>query len=234
MINIIRKVINYFHFDIKRYPSSDLRRRKKLFKYFGINKILDVGANNGQYALQIFELGFDGKIISFEPIKSVYNELYNKTSTNKNWEAYNFGLGDKNENNTINISENIVSSSLLDIMPNHIEGAPESKVIKTETIEIKTLDSVYNNIVNEEDQVLLKIDVQGFEKKVIKGALKIMPNIKGIQIEMSLEELYKGEMLFEETISLLSSLGFELHSLENGLYNNDSGKLLQVDGIFFR
>jgi hypothetical protein len=61
-----------------------------------------------------------------------------------------------------------------------------------------------------------------------------LKKIKGIQIEMSIEELYRDEMLYIDMINFLNSLGFNLYSLENGFYNEETGKLLQVDGIFFR
>lgn len=234
MIKIIRKIINPFKLDLKKYPSLELRRRKKLLEHYQISKILDVGANSGQYALETRKLGYKGKIISFEPVKSVYNELKKKAEKNSLWECYNYGLGDNDVDLEINISQNTFSSSILKIMPQHVNSAPESKVINKEKICVKKLDSIFNSIVNEEENVLLKIDVQGFEKKVLDGAKESLKKIKGIQIEMSIEELYSGEMLYKDMISLLNSYGFNLHSLENGFYDEKTGKLLQVDGVFFQ
>ena len=234
IINIIRKVINPLKLDLKRYPNLNLRRRIKLLEFYKINKILDVGANSGQYALESLKLGFKGEIISFEPVKSVFKELESKTLKYKKWSALNYGLGNKEEQLQINISKNTFSSSLLDIMPNHVKGAPESKFTHKENILIKKLDDVSKDVISKKDVVLLKIDVQGFEKNVIEGSRDSLKFIKGIQLEMSIEELYKGEMLFDETIIMLKSHGFNLHSLENGFHNEESGKLLQVDGIFFR
>ncbi|MDG1039371.1 MAG: FkbM family methyltransferase [Polaribacter sp.] len=233
-INVIRKFINPINLDLKIYPNLDLRRRKKLLEHHKISKIFDVGANKGQYASQIFDLSFKGQIISFEPVKSTFVSLKNKTKSNKNWNAFNFGLGNKNEKVEINLSQNTHSSSLLDILPTHVKSAPDSKTIGVETVTIKTLDFIFNELVNENDIVLLKIDVQGFEKKVLDGAKESLSKIKGIQLEMSIEELYKGEMLFLEMITFLKSVGFNLQSLENGFYNEASGKLLQVDGLFFK
>lgn len=234
MINLIRKVINPLKLDLKKYPDLDLRRRERLLKHHKINKILDVGANSGQYAMQTFGLGFKDEIISFEPVKSTYNNLEKKAKPYKNWKTHNFGLGNKEEELEINISGNTYSSSLLDIMPEHIKSAPESKIVGKEIVIIKTLDSVFNDFVDTKDIVLLKIDVQGFEKNVLEGSSKSLKNIHGIQIEMSIEELYQGEMLCSDMIKLLESFGYSLFSLENGFYDEKSGKLLQVDGIFFK
>lgn len=234
MINFIRRLINPFKIDFKKYPSLDLRRRKKLLFYHRITKILDVGANSGQYAQETQKLGFKGTIISFEPVRGVFEKLHRKSLKNKKWTAYNYGLGNKEEKQNINISENTYSSSLLDIMPSHIKSAPESKIINKEYVTIKKLDSVFDSLVDKDDVVLLKIDVQGFEKNVLEGATKSLKKIQGIQVEMSIEELYKGEMLYMDMIRLLEFYGYSLCSLENGFYDKKSGKLLQVDGFFFR
>ncbi|CAM1345189.1 FkbM family methyltransferase [Tenacibaculum amylolyticum] len=234
LIELIRKLINPLHMDLVKYPDLDLRRRKKLLDYHQINKILDVGANAGQYASQVFELGFKGTIISFEPLSEVYNVLEGKAAKNDSWKTYNHALGSAKEEVEINVSQNTFSSSILDILPSHVNSAPASKYIKKEKISVEKLDDVFEKFYKEQDNILLKIDVQGFEKQVLEGAIKSLDNIKGIQVEMSVEELYKGEMLFNEMVNYLHSFGFTLHSLENGFYNEETGKLLQVDGIFFK
>ena len=234
IVNFIKKIVNSLNIDIKKYPSSDLRRRKKLLEHHKVSKVLDIGANSGQYAIELFDIGYSGSIISFEPVKPVFNILNKKVTKNKKWTAFNFGLGNKDEKLSINISENTYSSSILDIMPSHLKGAPESKYIDKEIIQIKTLDSIYDEIVKLNDIVFLKIDVQGFEKNVLDGATKSLQKIKGIQLEMSIEELYRGEILFDQMIPFLKNIGFNLYSLENGFFDVESGKLLQVDGLFFK
>lgn len=234
LINLVKEVINPFRIDVIKYPNSDLRRRIKLLEYYNISKILDVGANIGQYALLMRKIGFKGDIISFEPISFAYNELFNKTKNDKKWKAYNLAIGSEEGEGTINISGNVYSSSLLEIKPSHTSSAPESAYVNTERIKIETIDNLFEDLVNSGETVLLKIDVQGYEKNVLAGAKDSLKKIKGIQIEMSLEELYKDEMLFLDTINFLNELGFDLCSLENGFFNPKTGKLLQVDGIFFK
>lgn len=234
IVDLIKKTVNLFKVDIIKYPNSDLRRRQKLLLNYKINKILDVGANAGQYAQLMRKLGYKGEIISFEPIQSIFKKLEFKTNKDEKWKAYNIALGNKEEGRLLNISENTYSSSLLEITPNHLHSAPESNYIDKEKIKVKKLQDIYNDLVEDGDIVFLKIDVQGFEKKVIEGAHDILHMIKGVQLEMSIVELYKGEMLFSDMIDHLGTYGFKLYSLENGFYNDKTGQLLQVDGIFFR
>lgn len=234
ILSFVRFFINPFKIDIKKYPDIDLRRRKKLLDHHNINKIIDVGANSGQYASQTFKLGFKGEIISFEPLKSVYKKLHNKVKNKQNWTSFNFGLAEKFQEIEINVSKNTFSSSILQLKDNLVESEPASKYISKEKITTKKLDDIFNELYEKEDIVLLKIDVQGYEKNVLDGAKESLSKIKGIQIEMSIEELYEGELLFSEMKQYLNELGYSLYSLENGFYDERTGKLLQVDGIFFR
>ncbi len=185
VVNFIKSLINPFKIDLVKYPDLDLRRRKKLLEYHKISKILDVGANSGQYAEQVQKLGFSGKVISFEPVKSVFRVLDKEAKKKENWVAFNFGLGNENTEMAINISKNTYSSSILEIMPSHIKGAPDSKVVNIEDITIKTLDTIFDELVEKDDVVFLKMDVQGFEKNVLEGAKNSIKKIQGIQIEIS-------------------------------------------------
>ena len=233
-IQLIRSLINPFKIDLVKYPDLDLRRRLKLFSYHNINTIIDVGANQGQYASQFLKHGYKGNILSFEPITKVFETLEKNSKTYKNWKVFNYGLSNENKTSQIYISENTFSSSLLKITPSHLINEPKSKTVRSQKVNLKTLDSIYDSFDIKNESVFLKIDVQGYEKEVLEGAKNSLKHIKGIQIEMSIEELYKGEMLFNDMLSYIQKLGFELHSLENGFYSNNSGKLLQVDGVFFK
>ena len=80
----------------------------------------------------------------------------------------------------------------------------------------------------------MKIDTQGFESKVLKGAEKSLAHINTVQMEMSLVPLYDGESSFNEMCILMSKKGYTLVAIENGFSDQASGQLFQVDGIFHR
>jgi hypothetical protein len=80
----------------------------------------------------------------------------------------------------------------------------------------------------------LKLDVQGYEEKVLSGLENNLSRIDAIQIEMSLTELYVGEKTFFDQCKFLLARGFKLMSVEPGFYDTKTGQLLQVDGIWFR
>jgi FkbM family methyltransferase len=182
------------------------------------------------------ELGYRNKIISFEPLKSAFEELKNASFKDNNWIVNNYAIGNKDINGVINVAGNSYSSSILNMLPMHLNSAPKSKYIAQEEIEIKKLDSIFNSFCNKEDRVMIKIDTQGYEKNVIDGANETLSNIKIIQLEMSLVPLYENEMLFIDMINFLDKKGFRLFSLEDGDGFSDptTGQLLQIDGIFVK
>lgn len=82
--------------------------------------------------------------------------------------------------------------------------------------------------------VHMKIDTQGFEIKVPKGAEVSLSRIYTVQVEMSLIALYDGEMVFDEMCVYMRKIGYALVAIENGFSDPNSGHLLQIDGIFHR
>jgi FkbM family methyltransferase len=224
-------------YDISRFnpESHPIARRRKLFDSYGIDLILDVGANIGQFAHQMrTDLGYTGKIISFEPLSSAFELLRNKASGDPKWEVINFALGEVSTMAEINIAGNSYSSSLLNMLPSHTIIAPKSRYIGREVIEIRTLDSIINDLCTPENHIYLKIDTQGFESKVIEGAEQSLIRIGTIQLEMSLTPLYEEELLFGELHNILSNKGYNLVSIEPGFTDPRSGHLLQIDGIYHR
>lgn len=230
-------MLKYYGYEISKpnIRNNHIRRRKMLLKNFRINKLLDVGANSGQYSKIIRNAGFTGGIISFEPLSDIFKVLERNILGDNNWIAYNYALGNFDGTGLINVAENNgESSSLLEMLPNHIMHRPDSKIIRQEKITIKKLDSLFKNIYCQNDNIFLKIDAQGYEYNILEGARESLNLIQGIQIEMSLEPLYAGEKLICEMIYYLFERGFKLMSIEPGSVNNSTGQMFQVDGVYFR
>jgi len=200
----------------------------------GINLIFDVGANAGQYALNTRTNGYKGQIVSSEPISSVFNQLKAKAKNDHLWTTLNFGLGDYDGTASINISEYSVFSSILNQLPQLSEQYSDSKYIGKEEITIRQLDTVFSDYYHSGDKVLLKIDTQGYEKKVLAGARNSLKHITGIRLELSFGHQYEGELLIMDMINLLQKDRFTLVYLEPLQHTLNAGKMLQADGIFLR
>ena len=230
---LIKKSLHRRGVQLVKYPfEASLRRRMVIMNKMNIQTVFDVGANIGQYAEYLRELGYEKRIISFEPLKSAFEELKKVSKKDDQWMVCNYALGDEETTSTINVSENSFSSSILEMLPSHLESAPDSKFIAQEVIEIKKLDNIFDSMCKDPEGVMLKIDTQGFEKNVLDGAASSLNKICLIQMEMSLVPLYDKEMIYTDMIKYMDEIGFQLISLEDGFTDEKSGQQLQVDGIF--
>lgn len=234
--SLIRKSLRSVGFDLIRFNSISHpeARRIKLIVQHGITLMFDVGANAGQYGEHIRELGYRGRIVSFEPLTSAYKQLVEKIATDPLWDKANIALGDYDGEAEINIAGNSFSSSILDMLPVVAQSAPGSGYIGKEKITVRRIDSIIDKYRKSDDRIFLKIDTQGFEKNVIEGAERSYKDIVGVQMEVSLVPLYKDETLLAEMVNFMMKRGYTLMSLEPGFSNPDTGQLLQVDCIFFR
>lgn len=230
---LLRKTgFDLIRFDPNRYP---VLRRKMIMDHHAIDHVLDVGANYGQYGMQLRNIGYQGKIDSFEPITKEFEKLSNRSRTDSLWTPHQMALGAEEMEAEINISDEYSQvSSLLPMLESAVERRAFWQHTSKETIQVKTLDSLFGTLTSGSGSIMLKIDTQGYEKSVLDGAAKSLPSLKLLQLEMSLVSLYENELLFNEMLDFLESQGFQLVSLEPGMQDEKTGQLFQVDGIFQR
>jgi FkbM family methyltransferase len=234
LLKLKRFLNSFFRIEIIKYPTDELSRRIALLHHHEINVIIDIGANIGQYGAEMRNLGFTGEIISFEPMKKAFDKLEKISSNDPKWKVFNYSLGERDGQTSINIAKNSVSSSLLDPLPQLTLSAPEARSIDVETIVIHKLDSIFESLNLNDKNVYLKIDTQGYEEMVLLGAKNTLGYIKGVQIEMAFIPSYDSAITFDAMKSKLNVLGFELLALENGFYDKKTGKQIEVDGIFYK
>jgi len=233
----VRNCIRRTGWDVKRFDpcSSEASQLARQIVVNQIDAVFDVGANTGQFAAKLRAGGFAGRIVSFEPSTGAHLILITRAKGDRNWIiAPKMALGDRNGTITLNIAGNSVSSSVLPMLPTHRSAAPESLYVGSETVDLRTLDSVSADLAAAAQRVFLKLDVQGFEHKVLQGAEQFLRRVAGIQIELSLVPLYDGEHLFHPMLHHLEERGYNLWSIVPGFVDPETSRLLQVDAIFFR
>ena len=143
MTNLLRRLIRSIGFDVVMYPPlhSHSGRMKRLFDFYQINLVLDVGANEGQFGRSLRNFGYHGKIISFEPLSQAHKKLVRVTGRDSNWAvAPKMAIGSTSSEVTINVAANLESSSILPMSSLHSDAAPTSRYTSTETVAMKTLD----------------------------------------------------------------------------------------------
>jgi FkbM family methyltransferase len=201
-----------------------------------VDVVLDVGSNSGQYAASLRRAGYQGRIISFEPLSEPFSILESRASKDSLWDCHRYALGDVDGTISINVAGNAgQSSSVLPMLKSHQSALPAANYIGTEEVPIYRLDSVAPQILRSADAVFLKVDVQGFEKQVLDGSgSTVNDRCVGMQLELSFVPLYEGGMLVREALDLVYSLGFTLTGLLPCFTDLRDGRTLQADGIFFR
>ena len=196
---------------LRWFPPLHERNIVYLMDALGIDVVLDIGANEGQFGQQLRRCGYRGRIVSFEPVSDVQARLRAIASGDRLWQvAPPLALGAKAGEAEIHVHAVSEVSSFLPMerMPYADAGTPVAPPVRSETVRIVPLDAVYGDYVKPGEKALLKIDVQGFEREVLAGAAATLPKADGVLIEVSLSPLYTGQASYLELLETLRAKGF--------------------------
>jgi FkbM family methyltransferase len=218
-------------YQVRQHPAA---RRQQLLAAFDVDLVLDVGAAIGAYGTELRAFGYRGAIMSFEPLRSAYATLSATAALDGRWTTVHSAIGEEPGQTEINVAGNSDSSSLLPMLESHRDVAPHANYVGVEQVEVRRLDDAAQAQLSIASHPFLKIDTQGFERQVLAGATKTLPQLAGIQIELSFIPLYEGSMLAYEAIDRLRDEGFGLEAMDLGLRDPTTGQMLQADGLFFR
>lgn len=193
--------------------------------------LLDVGANRGQFSLQARLLMPTLPIHAYEPLRTEAAVFRAVHGCRKDVWLHEVALGATEERATIHISKSADSSSLLPIGTEQTALFPDTGEVGRELIDMTTLDALADHWHGARN-ALLKIDVQGFELKVLIGARQALKHCRYVYAECSSIPLYTGQALFTEVRAFLQGEGFMLTDTVNE-YRLE-GQLIQADYLFRR
>lgn len=229
----VNKLLRHFGVQVTRTTPYGLEwRRHQMMKSRGITLVLDVGANTGQYGEQLRHQGYQGSIYSFEPLPAAVAELRERARPDPLWKVFEVAVSNMIGYTPLNIAGNSVSSSILDMTKRHVDAEPASRIVSSVEVRTTTLDDILSDI--PEQPIMLKIDTQGSEDRVLAGGMRALHRIQLLETELSLFEVYSGQTLFREMDARIAAAGFDLVSLAGGLFDKHTGELLQVDAIYAR
>lgn len=196
--------------------------------------VIDVGANVGQFARKMRDLGFDGPIISFEPQPEAHAALSAAAEHDPEWTvAPRCAVGASNGSAQILVASNSETSSMLETLDLLTDNAPTAVNIGAAETPVRRLDDLLAELGFDPKDSLLKVDTQGFESEVLRGAALTLPVVAAAHVELSLAPLYDGQALASEIFALFGAAGLEL-SIINDCFNAGDGRILQIDGGFTR
>jgi FkbM family methyltransferase len=221
----------------RQHQYGEIVALRRLIAHFGIDCVIDVGANAGQYASMLrSDVGFRGSIISFEPHPEVCERLEKVASRDAQWHVYNAALSDRDGEATFHLMAADQFSSL-NSPQDGLEPlfADRNKVTRTVHVPCARLDTLLEDLELARDArgILLKMDTQGHDAQVWSGANAVADRITAVQTELSVRPLYDGATDYRTMIALLERAGFAA----NALFANNKGHfplLVEMDGLFIR
>lgn len=221
----------------RQHQYGEIVALRRFIAHFGVDCIIDVGANAGQYAMMLRrDVGFAGTILSFEPNPDVCAKLEQAAGKDGNWHVYNIALSDRDGEAEFNIMAADQFSSLnrpdRGLEPIFAERNAITRIVH---VPCARLDSLLPDLepANRARAILLKMDTQGHDAQVCSGASAALSRFTGVQTELSVRPLYAGATDYRTMIALLERAGF----VPNAIFANNKGHfplLVELDGLFVR
>ena len=198
-----------------------------------INLVLDVGANTGQFGQWLRHRGYIGRIVSFEPVKEAFVELESAARGDDLWTTSNIAIGSSSGVMAINVSKNTQFSSFNDLTATGKIFDRDAEFKTSENVVVRTLDEVAPPG-DSGSNILLKIDTQGYERHVLKGAKDTLKNVSGVFLELPIIDIYNNNWLFHEGVAYMNELGFILAQVHpvNVIYNSARDSATEFDCLF--
>lgn len=200
----------------------------------GIRTVVDVGANIGQWAAYIHRVLPESRIVSVEPLPEAFEALCRNLGGRPGFTAVCCAVSDYDGETEFRRSSFDQSSSILPMGSLHKECFPFSAGEEMVRVPCRTLDGLCGDLAVD-GPLLVKLDVQGVEDRVIRGGLSTLESASVVVCETSFVELYEGQCLFKDVVDLLYPLGFVYAGTwEEPLRSPLDGSCLEEDSIFVR
>jgi FkbM family methyltransferase len=212
------------------YHSLAAHRGRVLARH-GVGRVIDVGANVGQYAGGLRAAGYTGEIVSFEANPAAAAGLRAAAESDPGWRAEGVALGAVDGVLDLHVTVDSLSTSLLTPAAGDtyefMAEAPQSV-----RVDVRPLDAF--ELTADGVATLLKLDVQGYELEVLAGAAATLAQVSAVECELSLVPLYDGQALVEDVVAHLRAAGLRPICLTRGFTDPASHEVIQLDGIFLR
>ena len=228
-----RKFAKIFGYDLikrKKHPRLDTHLIN-FITYYKIDLILDVGANYGQFGSLLRREGFKGDIHSFEPVNHSFDNLKKTSLNDEHWFVHKLAMGAARGKETINVSKASDMSSFLNSNNFGEEMFQKIDVVQKEEVDVGTIDSFLNEQVSNfaQKKILLKMDTQGYDLKVLEGSLSSLDYIVGILSEISLIPIYSGMPHYLDALRKYEDHGFVVTGLYPVTREENSLSIIEMD-----
>lgn len=222
---------------VMRYSESNylMPHIRRTLEVLGIEVALDIGANTGQTVRELRGLGFEGQIVSFEPTPHLFAGLQADFGGDRRWHGHQWALGSEPGELVLHrYREESMNSFLL---PSDV-GAERFRTLRAdpigeERVEVQRLDDIWDEVVPS-GRVFMKVDTQGFDLEVLKGAESSLERVDAILTEVPFNQIYEGMHSARTIFEFMDDHGFELTGLYPVKRTLDKARLIEADCMFVR
>jgi len=193
---LVRQTLRRLGYDLHRFlpVSSPDAQLAQVLRRFGIGLVIDIGANTGQHSTGLRQIGYSGRIVSFEPLADAWATLNIVAAGDPGWTVAPRGaIGEREGEIVINIAGNSASSSVLDMLDSHRGAASDSAYVGKESVPSSQLYTVAVTLLAGTPRLYVKIETQGYEAQVLAGGTATIAAAAAVQVELSLTPLYAGQ-----------------------------------------
>lgn len=202
----------------------------EIARFLGIQSIYDIGANVGTWTLLAKAVIPQATVEAFEPLSKHHSGFQNSLRGVSGVTLHQIALGPENTTASLRVTNFSDASSLLPLA-----DASRSQFGLKETVFVPTtvrkLDD-YQSEASIPKPDLIKLDVQGYELEVLKGATSCLRSTKAVIAEVSFEQYYHGQCSFDELVSFLAGFGLFIHAF--GVNTPTGARVRQTDLLFTR
>lgn len=230
LIRVSQRVLRGADIWIDEVSNQPHAHRDTLFRRMAISRVIDVGAHTGKFVRELHSLGWNGPVDSFEPDPRSFPALEQASKEHQGWSVHHIAVGAERSRVSLHLAGNEMSSSTRGMLSLHVETDPSSAETAVTDVEQDCLDSLIGSCHGQ--RVMLKIDVQGSELEVLRGAESLLKNVVLAQIELSLQPLYEGQALICDILSFMKERDFVCCGFIPVFHDPAKGIMYQVDGIF--
>lgn len=228
----IKSLTRRFRVEIMAYRRSVPARRTQLLHHLGVDLVVDVGANVGQYATELRSTGYDRRLLSIEPLAEAHRQLAAQAADDPLWDTEQLAVGDSEGELVLHVSSDDVYSSSLPLADRATQANDRASYTRDQTAAVKRLDDIL--AARRPTRLAVKIDVQGYERQVLDGAPGTLQEACFLEMELTPRPLYEGQLLMREALQRAEAAGLTLALVENVFPDFETGEALQFNGIFIR
>jgi FkbM family methyltransferase len=234
---LVKRALRGLGYEIRRLGLNPVSMASDIWQWIrdtqGIKTVIDVGAHDGEFAQFLSTYLGAEATYAFEPQWQCAEFLARRAKQLPNFHVFNVALSDHFGQESLYVNSYAPASSLLRVTEVSRREFPQTSRETPTLVHVAPLDSVLDPDALPKN-VLIKVDVQGVEDRVIRGGRRVFATARCVMVEVAFVPLYGGQPLFEEVHALLVDLGFRLAGLRNQIESDRTGQPLFAHCVYSR